>query len=120
MINQGLRVLKSPTECSYLRLAFSDLFWSIYEEYETQSTEEFTCYRGATLTEAEEEKLVRYEGEFIQLEGFISTSKRESIASTFKQNAFFIIRVPERKQRIRELDFGFAEISKHSHYMGEE
>ena len=36
VVNQGLRILTDPKEVNFLRLPFSDLFFSIKEKYKEQ------------------------------------------------------------------------------------
>ena len=57
---------------------FSDLFLSILEKYqEMQTHEEFTCFRGAPITKEEIKKLKK--DHFVELEGFVSTSKNQDV-----------------------------------------
>ena len=119
ILNTGLRVLKSPAESAYLQLPYSDLFYSILETYHEQSkktNEGFLCYRRGFLTAREFRQLQNSPEEYIQLEGFTSTTKVKKITNLFKGNAFFIIRVPERKSEIGEGDYGFADITPLSKY----
>lgn len=56
-------MLKDITQAGYLRLPFSDIFYSIKELYSEQKKflfeekKDLVCYRGCRLTEAEIEKL---------------------------------------------------------------
>ena len=131
IINIGLRMLWTPYELVYLRLPFSQIFWSIRSLYHRHKTaifqkkkkknEERTIklYRGCELTEKEIRDVANSMNEYIEAEGFLSTTLSEDMASVFAVNVLMEIFVPV--VNLKGIgDNGFAAIKAFSEHPREE
>ena len=129
-MNIGLRALNLPYELVYLRLPFSHLFWSIkflYQRHkraifddkrEKNKNRTIKLYRGCSLKYSEIQDLKKNVGDFIEAEGFLSTSLEPKIALSFIVNASIEIFIPVDNLK-GTFDNGFANITKFSCYPSE-
>ena len=115
-MNKGLRILTNIKDMQYLRLPFSDLFFSIKDQYEKQINADFrqknsfNCYRGGNITEEEVKVLKENVDGYIELEGFMSSSLAFDRMHNFIGNLLVEITVNQDALG-GELDNGFAYIS---------
>ena len=129
IINIGLRMLSTPYELAYLRLPFSHIFWSIRCLYRRHKKAIFQkkkkknekrtikLYRGCELAEKEIKEVKSSINEYIEAEGFLSTTLSEDMASAFLGNVIMEISIPVVNLKGTG-DNGFAAINKfseHSH-----
>ena len=122
VLNIGLRSFRTPDELMYLRLPFSHLFWSIKSLYhrhkralfqnkkEKNENRSIFFYRGFEMSKEELRKLKKSIEQYIEMEGFISTSMCESFIDAFSVNAKMVIEVPTCNLG-GMIDNGFAHIS---------
>jgi hypothetical protein len=125
LLNIGLRALKRPFELAYLRLPFSHLFWSIKRIYHRHKRAIFSekkeerkkvmLYRGFKIDEKELKKVWKSLNGYVQIEGFLSTTLKASVADGFVTNAKMVIEVPVANLGGMH-DNGFANISRYSFY----
>ena len=106
-----------------MRLPFSDVYLSLKDLYRQQylrmfeGRQEITCYRGCQMSEEEIKFFAENTGEYIQMEGFLSTSLWRAVGENFINNTFLKIRVEESERQYA--DHGFADISEDSLYKRE-
>ena len=126
ILNIGLRALKHPYELAYLRLPFSHLFWSIkhiyhrhkrgiFAEKKEAKKKNIVLYRGFKIDEKELKRIRKNLNGYVQIEGFLSTTLKESVADLFVTNAKMVIEVPLENLGGMH-DNGFANISGFSFY----
>ena len=125
ILNTGLRALKRPSELAYLRLPFSHLFWSIKRIYhrhkrsifakKTSENRNIMLYRGFKIDENELKRIRKSLNGYVQIEGFLSTTLKVSVADLFVTNAKMVIEIPVANLGGMH-DNGFANISFYSFY----
>ena len=125
VLNNCLRAFnkKNIHDLQYAKLPFSDIFLNIKELYLQQfetilgEHNSVTVHRGCQMVDSEIDFMKGNKGKHIQLEGFVSTSRDESICERFIDGVLLEITIS--REEMRREDCGFADISWLSEFPGE-
>ena len=104
LLNNGIRkFLPDPEQIAYFRKPFADLFNAIKQVYQQKQSNwelrrnKLTVYRGAYYSESEMAELKENIGNYMEIEGFMSTSIKKAPCWPFISNTFVEIEIPERE-----------------------
>jgi hypothetical protein len=120
VLNSMLRTLKTTEEFKPCQLPFNETYHSIrlyyqhYLQHHSRKLPAMTLYRGARLKKRDFRSLKA--GDFIEMFGFMSTSKSREAAERFTDadGYLFVINVPARTlpEKYDRYDHGFVDINR--------